>query len=95
MAKKWRPCIKKLLQIRNKFTEDHVGVIPLKLNGKVSIDSAEKADALNSQFYLVFTNEDLTNLPPTDSEPYISMCNISFSIDGIANLPQSLQVAVD
>ena len=73
--------------------KDCVGVSPLKLSGKVLVDGAEKADALNSQFYSLFTNEDLTNLPPADSEPYISMSDISFSIDGIANLLQSLDAS--
>jgi len=73
--------------------KDCVGVSPLKLNGKVLVDGAEKADALNSQFYSLFTNEDLTNLPPADSEPFISMSYISFSIGGIANLLQSLDAS--
>ena len=46
--------------------KDCVGVGPLKVNGKVLVDGAEKVDALNNQFYLVFTNEDLANLPLAD-----------------------------
>ena len=40
----------------------------------------------------MFTNEDLTNLPPTDFKPHITMPNISFTIDGILNLLQDLDV---
>ena len=36
--------------------KDRVGVSPLKLDGKVLVGGAEKADALNNQFYSVFTN---------------------------------------
>ena len=73
--------------------KDRVGVSPLKVNGKVlDLDGAEKADALNNQFYSVFTNGDLTNLPLADLEPHTSMSDISFSIDGIVNLLQCLDV---
>jgi len=74
--------------------KDHVGVSPLKMDGKDVINGAEKAesDTLNNQFYSVFTNEDLTNFPSTDSEPFASMPKISFTIDGILNLLQNLDV---
>jgi len=47
--------------------KDCVGVSPLKLDGKILI---EKANALNNQFYSVFTNEDLTNLPQAGMHPF-------------------------
>ena len=72
--------------------KDRVGVSPLKIDGKDIINGAEKADMLNNQFYSVFTNEDLTNFPPTYSEPFTSMPNISFTTDGILNLLQNLDV---
>ena len=67
-----------------------VEISPLKFNGRVLVDGAEKANVLNNQFYSVFTNEDLTNLPPVDLHPSISLPDISFSIDGIVNLLQGL-----
>ena len=74
--------------------KDHVWVSPLKLNGKVLVDGAERADALNNQFYSVFTNEDLTDFPTADLNSHISIPNISFSIDGIANLLQGLDTEI-
>ena len=55
-------------------------------NGKVITDSLEKAEALNNQFYSVFTDEDLFDLPQLDLLEYPMMPEISFSISGIHSL---------
>jgi len=60
------------------------------LDDKILIDGAEKANALNNQFYSVFTNEDLANLPQAAVHSHISVPNISFSIEGITNLLKDL-----
>jgi len=48
-------------------------------------DSFEKAELLNSQFHSVFTDENLTNVPNTESS-YPSMPDKSFSTKGIFKL---------
>ena len=65
--------------------KDRVGVSPLRLDGKILIDGAEKANALNNQFYSV------TNLPQAAEHPHIAVPNISFSTEGIINLLQDLE----
>ena len=55
-------------------------------NGKVITDSLEKAEALNNQFYSVFTDEDLFDLPQLDQLEHPMMPEISFSISGIHSL---------
>ena len=54
-------------------------------NGTVITDSLEKAEVLNMQFYSVFTDEDLTNIPQVQLE-YPIMPEISCSISGVRNL---------
>ena len=66
--------------------KDHIGVPTLINNGKVITDSLEKAEALNNQFYSVFTDEDLFDLPQLDQLEYPMMPEISFSISGIHSL---------
>ena len=71
----------------NNLRKDRVGVSALKLDDKILGDGAEKANTtLNNQFYSVFTNEDLTNLPQAAMHSHISVPNISFSTDGITTL---------
>ena len=55
-------------------------------NGKVITDSLEEAEALNNQFYSVFTDEDLFDLPQLDQLEHPMMPEISFSISGIHSL---------
>ena len=66
------------------------GVSPLKLDDKILVNGVEKANAPNNQFYSVFTNEDLTNLPQAAVHSHISVPNISFSTEGITNLLKDL-----
>ena len=66
--------------------KDHIGVPTLINNSKVITDSLEKAEALNNQFYSVFTDEDLFDLPQLDQLEYPMMSEISFSISGIHSL---------
>ena len=55
-------------------------------NGRVITDSLEKAEVLNKQFYSVFTDKDLTNIPQVHQLEYSIMPEITFSISGIRNL---------
>ena len=47
-------------------------------------DSRTKANILNKQFVSVFTNEDDSDLPDLDSNPYPTMDKIEVSIEGVA-----------
>ena len=46
----------------------------------------DKAEILNNKFYLVFTKEDLTNIPECTGRPYPIMLPISISTAGIQKL---------
>jgi len=61
-------------------------VPPLHVDNKIITNNKKKAEALNNQFYSVFTNEDLGNTPEWYGHPYPEMSNISFTSDGIQTL---------
>jgi hypothetical protein len=46
------------------LNKDTTGISPLKDKGILHTDSKSKADILSNQFQSVFTNENLTTLPP-------------------------------
>ena len=49
---------------RNKcLRRDHVEVSVLVSNNKTITDSFEKAEVLNDQFYVIFTDKDSENIP--------------------------------
>ena len=78
---------KKFWKFVKNLRKDRVGVSTLKLDDKILGDGTEKANTtLNNQFYSVFTNEDLTNLPQATMHSHISVPNISFSTEGITTL---------
>ena len=62
--------------------KDHVGVSTLSSGGKQVTNSFEKAELLNSHFHSVFTDENLTDVPITESS-YPSLPDISLFTEGI------------
>ena len=68
--------------INSKCNNQH-GIGSIKLpNGKLVQDDADKAEALNTYFYSVFTQEDTTNIPTTKSKLNIEKHLKSISIKG-------------
>ena len=54
-------------------------------------NSLDKAELLNQQFNLVFTNESGSNLPEKDLNSHPTMSEISLTCQEIENLLNSLQ----
>jgi len=64
--------------------KDSTGIPPLRLKNQLITDAQEKADALNNQFYSVFTDEDLFEIPEnTDTKVSSHIPLITFSVTGI------------
>jgi len=64
--------------------KDPTGNPPFRLQNQLVTDAKEKADALNNQFYSVFTDEDLSDIPECNDDkmnPNVPL--ITFSEDGI------------
>ena len=66
--------------------KDTNGIAPLKDAGILHADAKDKADILNRQYQSVFTNEDTSDIPTPDCEPYSSMPEITVSIEGVQKL---------
>jgi len=77
---------KKFWRYVKKLREDHTGVASLTVNNQVLHNPEEKAEALNNQFYSVFTKENLTNVPVCAGHPYPKMSPISIFTNGIQEL---------
>ena len=58
--------------------------------GILHADAKDKAEILNRQYQSVFTNEDTSDIPTPDGEPYSSMPEITVSIEGVQKLLQKL-----
>jgi len=64
--------------------KDDTGIPPLRLNNELITSAQEKADALNNQFYSIFTDEDLSDIPEgTDNKVSSTVPLIKFSVEGI------------
>ena len=64
----------------------------LNVNGKHVYNAKDKAEALNNQFKSVFCSENLTDMPDCSSHPYPCIPDISFSLDGVETLLESIDV---
>ena len=69
-----------------KLCKDSTGVTSLTVDDKILHNSKDKAEILNSQFYSVFTKEDLSNIPECTGHPYPIMPSISIFTTGIQKL---------
>ena len=70
--------------------KDNCGVSPLKDNGKLYSDPADKATILNKQYQSVFTKEDNSNIPTPEGEPSPPMPDIDITTEGILTLLRKL-----
>ena len=67
---------------------DNTGVAPLKDQGILYSSAKDKANILNQQYYSVFTQEDLTNIPSPNGQPFPAMDDILVTEDGVRKLLQ-------
>ena len=70
---------------------DYTGITSLKVNGKLTTDSKQKANALNSHFHSVFTSETEFQIPTKRLAP--AMEDITISTSGVLNLLRELDVS--
>lgn len=66
-----------------KVKSDKVGVADLEINGSVISDPKAKAEALNSQFASVFTNEDLIQIPSLGKSHVSDIQPLKISCGGV------------
>jgi len=67
------------------------GTIPtLKTAHGLATDNLSKAEALNKQYESVFTEESREAIPNKGPSPYMSMSNITFTLEGIERMLKSL-----
>ena len=70
-----------------KVKSDKVGVADLEINGSVISDSKAKAEALNSQFVSVFTDEDLSQIPSLGKSHVPNIQPLKISCKGVEKQP--------
>ena len=63
--------------------QDSVSIGILKDSGRVADIAKDKAEMFNETFCLVFTKEDLDNIPDKGHSPYQSMPNIHVTLNGV------------
>ena len=62
------------------------GVGTLSVDDQEISNAKEKAEALNRQYSSVFTNENITNMPCMDGEPYPTIDEVDIDVDGVEKL---------
>ena len=62
---------------------DQVTIPPLDVNGLTVSDSQEKANAINTQFLSVHTEEDASTLPDLGTSPYNSIATEDITVEGV------------
>ena len=70
---------------------DQVTIPPLDVNGLTVSDSQEKANAINTQFLSVHTEEDASTLPDLGTSPYNSIATEDITVEGVNRLLADLQ----
>ena len=68
------------------------GVSPLEVNGHLITSDKEKAEALNKQFFSVYTQDDGSQIPNKGPSPHPVMPELYFSTAGIAKVLRELKV---
>ena len=71
--------------------KDYTGITSLKVNGKLTTDSKQKADALNFHFHSMFTSETEFQIPARRLCPEITDINIT--APGVLNLLRELNTS--
>ena len=80
---------KKFWKYVKSLRKDCAGIALLKCNGMTISSSEDKAEVLNNQFYLVFTDEDISHIPEV-LYSFPDMPGISFNTEGINKLLNEL-----
>ncbi|XP_052794650.1 uncharacterized protein LOC128227817 [Mya arenaria] len=70
--------------------KDSCGIAPLKDKGKLHNEQIDKANILNQQYQSVFTQENNSNTPTPDGDPYPSMNDIEVTPEGVLALLKKL-----
>ena len=73
--------------------KDTGGVAPLKENGRLHADPKDKANILNRQYELTWTQEDTNVILLPDGEPFPPMKDVHVSTEGVTKLLQKLNPA--
>ena len=73
--------------------KDTGGVAPLKENGRLHADPKDKANILNRQYELTWTQEDNNVILLPDGEPFPPMKDVHVSTEGVTKLLQKLNPA--
>ena len=81
---------KRFWSLVKRLRKNYQPVATLHVNDELKTSSISKAEALNQQFYSVFTKED-SNIPFISSPQYPNMPNIVFTTNGIQKLLQDLK----
>eukprot|EP00057_Strongylocentrotus_purpuratus_P003633 XP_003727036.1 PREDICTED: RNA-directed DNA polymerase from mobile element jockey-like [Strongylocentrotus purpuratus] len=81
---------KKFWQFINSQKKDNGGIPTLKTASGLATTSKEKAEALNSQYQSVFTQENIASFPDKGESPFPGMANVIFNTDGIKKLLDNL-----
>ena len=69
-----------------KLRKNHQSIPTLSVDNDLKISPSSKAEALNQQFYSVFTRENNNHIPPISFTRYPSMANITFTTQGIVKI---------
>ena len=85
MTKKKKPRLRK----KTKTKKNHQTIPALSVDDDIKISPSSKAEALNQQFYSVFTKENNNDIPPINFARYPSMANIEFTSQGIVKILQN------
>ena len=70
--------------------ELRAGIPTLKIEGNTITDDLDKTNALNNQFVLVFTQEDISIILDIPGPPYPAMDTIEITIEGVTRLLTNL-----
>ncbi|WAR00573.1 RTJK-like protein, partial [Mya arenaria] len=70
--------------------KDSCGIAPLKDKGKLHNEPIDKANILNQQYQSVFIQENNSNTPTPDGDPYPSMNDIEVTPEGVLALLKKL-----
>ena len=81
---------KRFWSLIKRIRKNYQPVMPLHIGNSLKSTPLSKAEALNHQFYSVFTKEN-NDIPIMNSETYPAMNNIVFSINGIQSLLKNLK----
>ena len=83
---------KRFFSFIKSLKKDSSGVAPLRDQGKLHSDPADKANILNRQYQSEFTDEDKSEIPKPDGDPSPTMPDIHITTEGVLKQLQKLNV---